>query len=104
MKLRYLIVFFVFLTGVLSSFSVDRKAFTFTNYDLKVRVDPGQQRLGVRGKITLRNDSASAQKIAVLQKEYNDSRKLLSNAKIEAEADAELRSNSSEQYSCCFGR
>ena len=67
MKLRFLIVFFVFLTGVLSSFSVDRKAFTFTNYDLKVRVDPGQQRLGVRGKITLRNDSASAQKIAVLQ-------------------------------------
>ncbi len=48
-------------------FSLDREAFTFTNYDLNVRVEPGQQRLGARGKITLRNDSATPQKIAVLQ-------------------------------------
>jgi hypothetical protein len=34
---------------------------------LNVRVEPEQQRLGVRGKITLRNDSATPQKIAVLQ-------------------------------------
>ncbi len=39
----------------------------FTNYDLNVRVEPAQQRLAVRGKITLRNDSAAPQKIAVLQ-------------------------------------
>jgi hypothetical protein len=32
-----------------------------------VRVEPVQQRLGVRGKITLRNDSATPQRIAVLQ-------------------------------------
>ena len=43
------------------------RAFTFTNYDLNVRVEPEQQRLGVRGNITLRNDSATPQKIAVLQ-------------------------------------
>src|SRR5438270_10783190 len=49
------------------SFSLDREAFTFTNYDLNVRVEPEQQRLAVRGKITLRNESAIPQKIAVLQ-------------------------------------
>src|SRR5271156_1243556 len=47
--------------------SLDREAFTFTNYDLNVQLEPGQHRLGVRGKITLRNDSQTPQKIAVLQ-------------------------------------
>src|SRR5205807_7622248 len=51
----------------LNAFSPDREAFTFASYDLNVRVEPDQQRLGVRGKITLRNDSATPQKIAVLQ-------------------------------------
>jgi len=58
--------------GVLCSFAfpanaLDREAFTFTNYDLSVRVEPEQQRLGVRGKITLRNDSQSVQKNVSLQ-------------------------------------
>src|SRR5277367_6206111 len=52
---------------IVSSFALDREAFTFTNYDLNVRIEPEQQRLGARGKITLRNDSATPQKIAVLQ-------------------------------------
>ena len=47
--------------------ALDREAFTFTNYDLKVQIEPGQQRLGVRGKITLRNDSQSPQKNLSLQ-------------------------------------
>jgi hypothetical protein len=47
--------------------ALDREAFTFTKYDLEVRVEPEQQRLGVRGKITLRNDSDSPQKSAALQ-------------------------------------
>ena len=46
---------------------LDREAFTITKYDLDVHVEPEQQRLGARGKITLRNDSPSPQKIAVLQ-------------------------------------
>ncbi|MFZ0805577.1 MAG: hypothetical protein WAN03_05320 [Candidatus Sulfotelmatobacter sp.] len=50
-----------------SCFAVDREAFTITNYDLNVRVEPEQHRLGARGKITLRNDSTAPQKIAVLQ-------------------------------------
>ena len=48
-------------------FSLDREAFSITNYDLSVQIDPEQHRLGVRGKIILRNDSQAPQKIAVLQ-------------------------------------
>ncbi|MGC2136238.1 MAG: M1 family aminopeptidase [Candidatus Sulfotelmatobacter sp.] len=51
----------------MTAFSLDREAFTFTKYDLDVRIEPDQQRLGVRGTITLRNDSQAPQKIAVLQ-------------------------------------
>jgi hypothetical protein len=52
---------------VLAASALDREAFTFAKYDLNVRVEPEQQRLGVRGRITLRNDSAALQKHAVLQ-------------------------------------
>src|SRR5579863_4283726 len=52
---------------VAPSVGLDREAFTFTKYDLNVRVEPEQQRLGVRGKITLRNDSAVPQKNVALQ-------------------------------------
>src|SRR6266851_1782585 len=51
----------------LTAVAIDREAFTFTRYDLDVRVEPEQQRLGVRGKITLRNDSDASQKSLVLQ-------------------------------------
>jgi hypothetical protein len=57
----------VLLTSVVNCLALDREAFTFTNYDLNVRIEPDQQRLGARGKIALRNDSAIPQKIAVLQ-------------------------------------
>src|SRR5258705_9276252 len=50
-----------------SCFSLDRDAFTFTQYTLNVRIEPEQQRLAVRGTITLRNDSSTAQKNAALQ-------------------------------------
>jgi hypothetical protein len=69
MKLRSLGLFVlcVLCASLANAFSLDREAFTFTSYDLNVRVEPDQQRLGVRGKVTLRNDSATPQKIAVLQ-------------------------------------
>jgi hypothetical protein len=51
----------------LSAVALDREAFTFTKYDLDARVEPEQQRLGVRGKISLRNDSDAPQKNLVLQ-------------------------------------
>jgi hypothetical protein len=57
----------VLLTSAINCLALDREAFTFTNYDLNVRIEPDQQRLGARGKIALRNDSAIPQKIAVLQ-------------------------------------
>src|SRR6202049_781255 len=57
----------LFFAAAVNSFSLDREAFTFSKYDLNIRVEPEQQRLGVRGTITLRNDSPTPQKIAVLQ-------------------------------------
>ncbi|MGA9306380.1 MAG: M1 family aminopeptidase [Candidatus Sulfotelmatobacter sp.] len=69
MTLRSLRVCFlcIFCTAAVTAFSLDREPFTFTKYDLDARVEPGLQRLGVRGTITLRNDSQAPQKIAVLQ-------------------------------------
>jgi Peptidase family M1 domain len=54
-------------SSAVNAFSIDREAFTFTRYDLNVRIEPAQQRLGARGKITLRNDSPTPQKLADLQ-------------------------------------
>jgi hypothetical protein len=69
MKLHFRALCFlgVLCASVLNCFSLDREAFTFTSYDLAVRIDPAQQRLGVRGRITLRNDSGTPQKTAALQ-------------------------------------
>jgi hypothetical protein len=66
--MKFLRVLLVILSALsVQAFALDREAFTFTKYDLDVRVEPEQQRLAVRGKITLRNDSPSAQKNLVLQ-------------------------------------
>lgn len=65
--LKLFILLSVFCASVVNVFSLDREAFSIRNYDLNLQVDPEQHRLGVRGVITLRNDSGSAQKIAVLQ-------------------------------------
>lgn len=47
--------------------ALDREAFTITKYDLDIRLEPDQQRLGARGHITLRNDSTQPQRIVALQ-------------------------------------
>lgn len=47
--------------------ALDRGAFTFTNYDLELRVDPAGQALAARGRITLRNDSGQPQTVAAMQ-------------------------------------
>jgi len=57
----------IFLILVLPTFAIDREAFTFTKYELDARIERDQQRLGVRGRLTLRNDSNTPQKIAILQ-------------------------------------
>jgi hypothetical protein len=65
--MRFLRCICVLCTLVVPGIALDREAFTFTNYDLTVRIEPEQQRLGVRGKITLRNDSPAPQKDITLQ-------------------------------------
>jgi hypothetical protein len=69
MKLRNLrfCLLCILCTAAVTAFSLDREVFTFTKYDLDARVEPDLQRLGVRGTVTLRNDSQALQKIAVLQ-------------------------------------
>jgi hypothetical protein len=65
--MKYLRILCVLFALVISGCALDREAFTFANYDLTVRVEPEQQRLGARGKITLRNDSSTPQKDITLQ-------------------------------------
>ncbi len=67
LRLRSVCILFFLATAASNAFSLDRETFTFTRYDLDLRLEPEQQRLGVRGTISLRNDSATPQKIAVLQ-------------------------------------
>jgi len=57
----------VLCSCVLKCTALDREAFSIPNYDLKVQIDAAQHRLGVRGNLKLRNDTATPQKIAVLQ-------------------------------------
>jgi hypothetical protein len=65
-RLRFCILC-VLCASVVNALALDREAFTFTKYDLELRIEPDQQRLAARGAITLRNDSTTPQKIAVLQ-------------------------------------
>jgi hypothetical protein len=65
--MKWLWLAFLFCVLHVPAWSLDREAFTFTNYNLDVRIEPEQQRIGVRGRVTLRNDSASPQKYVSLQ-------------------------------------
>lgn len=65
MKLFWVMCFLCVLS--VSGHALQREAFSISRYDLNAMVEPEQQRLAVRGKITLRNDSDSAQKNFVLQ-------------------------------------
>jgi len=64
-SLRNIVVVLLILSA--AGFALDRNAFTFTNYDLEVRVDPEGQAMAARGKVTLRNDSDKPQSNLVLQ-------------------------------------
>jgi hypothetical protein len=65
--MRLLSVACVVSAGALSCPALNREAFTFTSYNLHVRIEPEQRRLEVRGRITLRNDSSTPQKNLSLQ-------------------------------------
>ena len=55
------------LCGFHSALALDRNAFKFSNYDLKIRVTPGAQSLEAEGKVTIRNDTTQPQRNPVLQ-------------------------------------
>jgi hypothetical protein len=65
--MKFLCVFFVVVGLACATWSLEREAFTVAKYDLQIRLEPEQQRLGARGKVTLRNDSARPQKVVALQ-------------------------------------
>jgi len=67
MNLVRLAAIFVLLCSSACFAALDRAAFTFTSYDLELRVDPAGQALAARGKITLRNDSSQPQSVAAMQ-------------------------------------
>jgi hypothetical protein len=65
--MRFLSVACVVWASALSCPALNREAFTFTSYNLHVRIEPEQRRLEVRGRITLRNDSSTPQRNLWLQ-------------------------------------
>jgi len=65
--MRFFCVLCVLCSFASAAWALEREAFTIAKYDLEIRLEPEQQRLGARGKITLRNDSTHPQKVAALQ-------------------------------------
>ena len=65
--MKFVIICVLICASVTASAAIDRTAFSFTHYDLDVRIEPAQQRLAVRGKVSLRNDSNAPQKNVFLQ-------------------------------------
>src|ERR1039457_6743964 len=65
--MRFLCVLCVLCGSSFFAAALNREAFTITKYDLEVRLEPEHQRLGARGKIVLRNDSAEPQRVVALQ-------------------------------------
>jgi len=65
--MKFLCVLYILCGFASAAWALEREAFTIAKYDLEIRLEPQQQRLGARGKITLRNDSAQPQKVAALQ-------------------------------------
>jgi hypothetical protein len=65
--MKFLCVLCVCCGASLVAAALEREAFTIAKYDLQITLEPAQQRLGARGKITLRNDSAQPQRIVALQ-------------------------------------
>jgi hypothetical protein len=65
--MKFLCILCVLYGLASAAWALDREAFTIAKYDLEIRLEPEQQRLGARGKILLRNDSAQSQKAVALQ-------------------------------------
>lgn len=66
MKL-YLALAVCFATIAPGAFAIDREAFTITHYQLEAQLDRSSHVMAVTGKLTLRNDSKTPQKVVALQ-------------------------------------
>ena len=66
-SLKYLCVLSVLCGFNSVAAAIDREAFTFTEYNLTAKIDPGFHVLRSMGTVMLRNDSDKPQHIAVLQ-------------------------------------
>lgn len=64
---RLLTLALLVLSFCVAGLALDRNAFTFTSYDLRVKVDPAKQGFAVEGNLTARNDSSVPDKNLVLQ-------------------------------------
>ncbi len=68
LETRNLKLLFLFcLLSALPLCGLDRNAFSFTQYDLQVQIDPATHGFAASGKIVLRNDSGQPQRNAALQ-------------------------------------
>jgi hypothetical protein len=65
--MRKLLCVLSVLCGFQSASALDRQAFTFTDYNLRIKVTPETQSLEAEGRVALRNDTAQPQRNAVLQ-------------------------------------
>jgi len=66
MKSRASALLFCVLAGTLA-FAIDREAFTITHYQLEVQADRHTHVMAVEGKLTLRNDANTPEKVIALQ-------------------------------------
>ncbi len=64
---RVLCVFCVLCGLSWSAFGLDRHAFTFTDYNLIITLEPAKSGFSAEGTVTLRNDTTEPQKTVVLQ-------------------------------------
>jgi hypothetical protein len=64
---HWFFAFLIALGAAIPARAIDREAFTITRYQLEVQVDRTSHVMVVTGKVTLRNDSNTPQKIAALQ-------------------------------------
>ena len=65
--MRNLLCVLLVICGVQSGFTLDRQAFTFTDYDLRIKITGETQSFEAEGRVTLRNDTAQPQSNPVLQ-------------------------------------
>ena len=64
---RWFVLLACLISTAISASAIDREAFTITRYQLEVQVDRTSHVMAVTGKLTLRNDSKTPQKVAALQ-------------------------------------